>query len=720
MPELLNNLLESSSFIPHGHCYLWQPGLVSLHIVSDLLIAIAYFSIPILLVYFVSKRRDVPFDWVFLLFGAFILACGTGHLMDVWTLWYPTYWLSGLIKALTAAISLLTAFQLVPLIPLLLALPSPAQLEAANQTLKKEITERVVAQSALRASQARLAGILDIAEDAIISVDEQMCIQLFNQGAEKIFGYTAPEVIGQSLDLLIPAPTGADRQHIEGFANSAAFSGQLWGNRRNGGEFPAEVSISRLELPNEKILTIILRDISDRFAAEAAVRESEQRFRTIFEGAVIGMALIDRQGQFTQSNPALQTILGYSSEQLCQMAFTDVTHPEDVAIDLHFYQELMAGTRQHYQLEQRYISSSGESVWGRLTASVVEDQHREPQFIITMIEDITERKYAEAALRQSEQQLRQQTQQLERTLQELQQTQSHLVQSEKMSSLGQLVAGVAHEINNPVNFIYGNLIHASQYIEDLQMLLHLYDEHYPNPVAEIEQTRNEIDLDFVLEDLPKLLASMKIGAVRIRQIVLGLRNFSRFDEAEMKPVDVHEGIDNTLLLLQHRLKAKVGPSSIQIIKEYGKLPLVECYVGQLNQVFMNLLANAIDALEEVIDKGKDRRGCHLFSHTQEEAGEFDACVLPTIKIRTEVLSCNQVIIRIADNGPGMTEEVRRKLFDPFFTTKPTGVGTGLGLSISYQIVVEKHGGYLKCLSTPGQGAEFIIQIPIQQHDVKCA
>ncbi len=291
-----------------------------------------------------------------------------------------------------------------------------------------------------------------------------------------------------------------------------------------------------------------------------------------------------------------------------------------------------------------------------------------------------------------------QAQQLEQTVQELQRTQSQLVQSEKMSSLGQLVAGVAHEINNPVSFIYGNLAHAEDYTQDILGLLKLYQQQYPNPAPEIQSEIEAIDLDFLIEDLPKLLDSMKVGAERICEIVCSLRNFSRLSEAEMKAVDIHEGLDSTLMILQNRLKAQPKHPGIQVIKEYGNLPKVECYAGQLNQVFMNLLSNAIDAIDE---------------QNQTRSFEEIKARPSIIRVRTEVNS-NQVIIRIADNGPGMTEQVKARLFDPFFTTKPVGVGTGLGLSISYQIVVEKHGGQLHCQSYEGQGTEFVIQIPLWQ------
>ena len=307
----------------------------------------------------------------------------------------------------------------------------------------------------------------------------------------------------------------------------------------------------------------------------------------------------------------------------------------------------------------------------------------------------------EEALQRSERYAREQAQELEKALQKLQKTQGQLVQSEKMSSLGQLVAGVAHEINNPVNFIYGNLGHANDYTKNLLNLLNLYAQHYPNPVPEIKAEIEASDLEFLMEDLPRLIGSMKLGADRIREIVRSLRNFSHLDQAEMKPVDIHEGLDSTLLILQNRLKANTNHPTIQVMKEYGNLPQVECFAGQLNQVFMNLISNAIDALEQ---------GC------KEDYSRLTRTpyLQPTIWIRTEAIDCNSVVIRITDNGPGMTQEVRAQLFDPFFTTKPVGKGTGLGLSISYQIVVEKHGGKIKCISTPGKGTEFTLEIPRQQ------
>jgi signal transduction histidine kinase len=325
-----------------------------------------------------------------------------------------------------------------------------------------------------------------------------------------------------------------------------------------------------------------------------------------------------------------------------------------------------------------------------------------------------ERSKAEVALRRSEAQLREKATQLEQTLHQLKQTQGQLVQSEKMSSLGMMVAGIAHEINNPVCFVYGNLAPAGEYIEELLELINLYRQHYPVPVPAIQEYAEEIDLDFLVEDLPDLLVSMKVGAERIRDIVTTLRTFSRVDQAEMKQVNIHEGLDTTLQILQHRLKEKPGRPAIEVIKNYGTVPLIECYAGRLNQVFMNILANAIDALESQ-RVSSEQLGSEMLTPQPS----------PRIQICTEVVGSSEstedsksVIIRIWDNGPGMTERVRLMLFDPFFTTKPVGQGTGLGLSISYQIVVAGHGGQLECVSAPRQGTEFIIQIPIVQSNRK--
>ncbi|MEA5550073.1 ATP-binding protein [Anabaena cylindrica UHCC 0172] len=279
------------------------------------------------------------------------------------------------------------------------------------------------------------------------------------------------------------------------------------------------------------------------------------------------------------------------------------------------------------------------------------------------------------------------------TVNKLKTTQTQLIHAEKMSSLVPLITGIAHEINNPANFIYGNLKHVDDNVRDLLDLLSLYRENYPHPSSQIQQKTDAIDFVFLNEDLFKILSSMKIGTQRIREIVLSLRNFCRIDEAEKKSVNISTGIDSTLLFLQHRLEAKGDVPKIEVIKEYGELPSIECYPAHLNQVFMHLISNAIDSLQEA------------FFNQPEHKNELK------ISIQTKYVHPGLAIVKIADNGTGIHESIRKQIFDPFFTTKPVGRGQGLGLSISYQIIVDKHGGILKYVSQEGKGAEFWIEIP---------
>ncbi|OLP18247.1 histidine kinase [Leptolyngbya sp. 'hensonii'] len=328
-----------------------------------------------------------------------------------------------------------------------------------------------------------------------------------------------------------------------------------------------------------------------------------------------------------------------------------------------------------------------------LTATISERTQAETQLRLAFAELAQTNETLEHRVQERTEELHEKNAALRETLDTLKRTQLQMLQSEKMSALGQMVAGIAHEINNPVNFIHGNISHIDDYMQSLLTVVQGYQTHYPQPPQTLQETLDEVDIDFLCEDLGKLLQSMKVGTDRIQQIVVSLRNFSRLDEAEFKAVDLHEGIDNTLLILQHRLKATPESPAIEVMTNYGQLPLVECYPGQLNQVFMNLLANAIDALEEL-------------NQRQTEAGK--------IWISTQVTVEHQVQIVIADNGPGIPASLQSRVFDPFFTTKAIGKGTGLGLSISYQIVTEKHNGKMWCDSIPEKGTKFVIEIPIHQ------
>ena len=482
--------VPTPAYIPHGHCYLWQTPLVGLHATSNILIALAYFSIPIALLYFVLTHKDIPFLNVFILFGAFIILCGVGHLLDVWTLWHPNYWISGIERAATALVSCYTAITLLTLIPQFLSLKTPEELARLNQKLQQEIDRRTETEEALK-------------------------------------------------------------------------------------------------LANETL---------------------EQRVE-------------ERTSELSAINQALEL-------------------------------------------------------------------------------EITTRKTIEVALRQSQKQERNRAQNLSKTLEKLQNTQSQLVQAEKMAALGKMVGGVAHELNNPVSFIYGNVDYAQEYSQTLLSLVDVYSRSYPQPEREIAEYIQSIDLAFIKEDFPQLIHSMKAGADRISNIVSSLRKFSSLDRSGLKILNVNSSIHNTLKMVSSRLAQLKLEQSIQISTQLGELPDIEGYPGALTQAISQILENAIDSLVERLSQEPDFTG--------------------KIEIETQVISPElsrdrqKVAIAIRDNGLGIPPQIADRIFDPFFTTKPVGQGTGLGLANTYQAIVKQHQGTLEFTSDAIAGTCFQLELPLSQ------
>jgi PAS domain S-box-containing protein len=630
-----------------------------------------------------------------------------------------------------------------------------------------DITERQQTEERLRLLERAIAASSNGIVITDVTLPDHPMIYV-NPGFERITGYSAEDVVGtncrflQGEDREQPALAQLRRALQAGQECRVT----LRNYRKDGTLFWNEFSVSPVQDAAGKLTHYIgvQTDITELKQAEAALRQKvlrehlvgamQDRIRRTLNLDEVLTTAVEEVRQFLQTDRTViyrfhpdwsgavevesvgedwMSLLGFDIQDDCfietyaaqyqQGRIRAIANIDEAGLN-PCYVELLQGFEVKASLVVPLLQ--GETLWGLLIAHHCSGARAWDLFEIDCLRqlsgqvaiaiqqsmlfeqaqtEIAERKRVEENLRRSEMRERERAQELSQALHELKNTQTHLVQTEKMASLGQLVAGVAHEINNPTSFIYGNIAPARGYTSDLLHLISLYQQYYPTPVAEIEEEIQGIDLDFIKEDFPKLLGSIHEGASRIQQIVLSLRNFSRLDEAERKAVDLHQGIENTLMILHHRLREQPHRHAIQIIKVFGTLPLVECYPGDLNQVFMNILSNAIDALEEAMKQN-----------------EF---LIPQIQICTEVVNLtksqnsptpisvtDKILIRINDNGCGIPPETQKRLYDPFFTTKPIGKGTGLGLSISQSIVVKKHKGELYCYSQLGQGTEFVIELPI--------
>ncbi|NJL22900.1 MAG: PAS domain S-box protein [Leptolyngbyaceae cyanobacterium SM1_3_5] len=535
-------------------------------------------------------------------------------------------------------------------------------------------------------------------EHSIAIVDvlpgNEFCYIGWNPATEERIGISARSIAGKTPEELLGDANGAIvRQNYLRCLNAGTTIRYEEHLPIEGQDFWWLTTVNPLKDGTGQIYRLVITaiPITDRKHAEIALQRSEQRFRLLVQNTSQIIWDTEAEGKFTTEQPAWSAFTGQSFEQSRNWGWLDAIHPDDQWHTATAWSSALTNVR-HYKVEHRLRRHDGEYRYMSVQAIPILASDGSITEWIGVNIDIHDRKLAEAALRRSEAELRQQAADLENALRELQQMQAQLVQTEKMSSLGQLVAGIAHEINNPVNFIHGNLSYVGEYTQNLLNLIALYQHHCP-ALPQIQAAADAIDLDFIQQDLPKMLASMRMGTDRIRTIVLALRTFSRMDESGKKRVNLHEGIDSTLLILQHRLKQTNDRPEIIVVKDYGDLPPIDCYAGQLNQVFMNILSNAIDALDDPALRSSDPQR-------------------PPSQITIQTKRTDQhVQICICDNAMGMSEYTRSRLFEPFFTTKAIGKGTGLGLSISYQVVA-RHGGKLSCVSASEEGSAFFLELPI--------
>ncbi len=570
---------------------------------------------------------------------------------------------------------------------------------AMQQALLQRTNEAYLLLSQLTSAKDYIDKVVDHIADSLLITDSQGYIKKINRAAQIMFGYSQEELQEKHLTYLFKAQT-IEEQIKQGTVTEQTFLEASCRNKQGKNFNIAFSCASFLSETEEEAFVYIGRDITANKNREKAIyqlntelsqevetntakmrkamtkleievaerQRTEARLSSLLnslQDVVWSMSAPDFQLLYL--NPAAKKLYGYSVENFyCNpQLWLDVIHPEDCQKLTDFFPTILS--QGDGEIEYRIVHSTGKVCWLRNRGWLIVDKLNQGMRIDGIITNITERKHSDALNR------------------------AKLVQSEKMSSLGMMVAGFAHEINNPLSFVYSNLDYVKSYTKDLLELIETYQQLNPQKNTIITQKEAELEFDFIKEDLPKIFQSMDSGASRIRNLVLNLRNFSRLGESAMKPVDIHEGIDSTLTLLQPHLRAKGSRPSIEIIKNYSDLPHILCYPSNLNQVFINIITNAIEAFELV------------------KLENFN----PKIKISTNFSQSHSVCIKIADNGPGMTKEVLEKIFDPFFTTKPIGSGTGLGLLISYSIIVESHKGCIYCNSAPGEGSEFVIKLPLK-------
>ena len=549
----------------------------------------------------------------------------------------------------------------------------------------RRIAELKAEQELRAAAEARLTAILD-SSDAILSVNEQGCILLFNKGAELVFGYSAGEILGEPLKRLLPPRFAAGHiSYIQQFAQSEDLQrllrgrDSIWGLHKDGREFPAEIGIAKVRAGESLTFTVTLRDITERCKTE----ETRARLTAIIESSTDLVGTIDPDGNILYLNLAGRKFIGLSADGPVSALRIGVFHPP-WALSQVLYESIPYAIRDgSWQGESELRNPAGDSIPVSHLILAHRDDAGRLLYLSSIMRDMSERKKAEDVLRARQRDL-------EAAYKDLEHAQSQLLQSEKMASVGQLAAGVAHEINNPVGFVNSNLGTLQNYVADLFTLIAAYEQLEPqllqdNALDQLRVLKKKLDLDYLRKDTGDLVKESIDGLGRVKKIVQDLKEFSHVDSTEWQIADLHMGLDSTLNIAHNELKYKTT-----VVKEYGDIPQVECIASQINQVFMNLLVNAAHAIET--------RG--------------------TITLRSGQTH-DAVWIEIGDTGKGMPPDVQKRIFEPFFTTKPVGKGTGLGLSLAYGIV-QKHHGHIEVASEVGKGTRFRIQLPIRQPEKKAA
>jgi len=536
----------------------------------------------------------------------------------------------------------------------------------------------------------------DNAADAIFLITFDGQLYYANKMACSFLGYSGSELLKLTIHDINPELSKELWQlHWQQVKNQNYLRFESNFCTKEGHIFPVEVNVNYLEFNGNEYQCAIVRDISQPKKINLDLQEAKEQLQTVLNAVPGLVSWISADLRYLGVNKHLANAYNLPIETFInkEIGFLQ-TSPEFNDFVYDFFAKADFTSAREVKANVR-----GKS---RIYLIVAQKYYRDRASLPTAVFvglDITERLAMETSLRDSQEKFQQQTEQLEQTLQKLNSATTQLIQKHKTSVLGQIITGVTHEINNPVNFISGNINLAINYVQNLFYLIDMYQENYPQSLPEIESEIEEIELDFIKEDLPKLLETMMIGGERIRDVVRSLRQFSGLEVESIKTVDIHKGLDSTLLILQNQFQGKGNCPDINVVKKYGSLPHVECYPGELNQVFMHIFINAIDALEE---KYQDLRIKKINPQLFE----------PEILITTE-LKDDYIAIAITDNGIGMVEEVYNRIFEPLFTTKKSEKRIGLGLSISQELIADKHQGKLSCKSLIGEGTEFAIEIPIK-------